>query len=186
MGAAHYGCRIFKVRRRIDWNPHINVRRFSDSKHIWPDPRIPHLGIWNRNYLEKKLVPDVLRTGFGVASPIKGGGARRGKGREGGEIVFNQKKKGLNGRGILTSLAIVNIHLSSHRFYYRSPAAECHQTRSTNFDPAVVVGNKWIIINSIDWWMWRYWARSFLLWPARWLGYWVGSLRIKNFWCVPA
>lgn len=53
----------------------------------------------------------------------------------GGIIVFNLKKNRLKGRGIRTSLAVVNIHPGSHRFYYWSPAAKRHQPRSTNYDP---------------------------------------------------
>lgn len=83
----------------------------------------------------------------GVSSP-RGGGGREGGG---GEKVFSLKKNSSKGRGIRTSLAVINIHLSSHRFYYRSPAAERHQPRCTNFDPTVDVGNKWIIIDSVDW-----------------------------------
>lgn len=72
---------------------------------------------------------------------------------EGGEEVFNMKKDISKGRVISTSLAVVNIDLSSHRLYYRSPAAERHQPRCTNFDPAVDIGNKWVIIDSVDGWM---------------------------------
>lgn len=69
------------------------------------------------------------------------------------EEAANIRRDRLKERGVHTPLTIVNINLSSYRFYYRSPAAERHQPRCTNFDPATDVGNKWIIIKFVDWWM---------------------------------